>query len=120
MLQTRVGEKSLDELARMLRKMGGTPEAVLADREFLAMIAPMLVADFSLNEGYAFYPEAPLDVPVMAFTAAGDPAGSPGIMAGWRQVTTAGFSTRQLDGGHFAIFDEAATVLGAIAEALAP
>jgi valine--pyruvate aminotransferase len=120
MRQTRLGELSIEALADVLRRLGGTPEEVLSDRDFLAMIQPMLVADFTVNEEYAYYPEPPLDVPLMAFPATGDPDGTAEAMAPWREATAAGFSARELDGGHFAIFDQAATVLGHIAGALAP
>ncbi len=109
------------DLVAELTKLGGTPAAVLADPDLLAMITPLLKADFAVNETYrfaGFEAAPPLDVPITAFAAAADPRVRPAEMSGWSEHTTAGFRLHPLPGGHFAVLQQAAFVHGRIAEGL--
>jgi medium-chain acyl-[acyl-carrier-protein] hydrolase len=110
---------SVDELAVVLRRLGGTPDEVLGQLDVLAMLQPLLVADFTVNESYLYRPEQPLDVPVTAFAATRDRGAEPERMAAWAAQTTASFAVHALSGGHFAIFDHARSVAGRIAADLA-
>lgn len=103
------------ELADFLRQLGGTPEVVLDDPETLRFLQPLLAADFSLNEQYAYTPEDPLDLPITAFAGIEDPGAGAAEMSPWELQTAAGFRLHPLDGGHFAVFDRAAEVHRAIA-----
>jgi surfactin synthase thioesterase subunit len=110
---------SVTELAAFLRKLGGTPEAILSDHGVLQWMQPILAADLAVNAHYAFQPEAPLSIPVTAFAGRADSVAAPELMEPWEAQTTAGFQLHLLDGGHFALFDHAASVHAAIADALA-
>lgn len=118
MTRTRLTGLSPGELATVLRRLGGTPEAVLSDHGMLAMIAPLLAADFSVNEDYAYRPEPRLAVPITAFAATQDAGGDVTQMAAWKDQTSASFGLRTLAGGHFAVFDRAAQVCEQIADEL--
>lgn len=109
---------SLPELAALLRELGGTPPDLLADTDLLAMMQPMLAADFEVNENYEFAAEDPLSVPITAFAGTTDTGADVTMMTAWREQTTAEFAIHALAGGHFAIFDHAETVHAAIATAL--
>lgn len=109
---------SLEEFARLLRDLGGTPEPILADEGLLKRMQPLLVADFSVNERYNYRQSQPLDIPITAFAGQGDAVAQPPQLAAWREQTTAEFTMRMLDGGHFAIFDHAAEVHSCIAGSL--
>lgn len=50
-----------------LRRYGGTPETVLAHREFMELFIPVIRADFAINETYIHIPEPPLDCVIHAF-----------------------------------------------------
>lgn len=54
-IQPKVSRQSLPdaELLNELEQFGGTPPELLAHREFMAMILPMLRADFAMVENYA-------------------------------------------------------------------
>jgi medium-chain acyl-[acyl-carrier-protein] hydrolase len=119
MPRTELASLQAAELAAVLRRLGGTPEDVLMNPSILMMIQPMLAADFTVNEAYTFYAEAPLDVPMTAFAGIGDPGAGPDDMAGWRDQTTAPWRMVALNGGHFAIFDNASIVQQQIATDLA-
>jgi surfactin synthase thioesterase subunit len=109
---------SVPELAAFLRKLEGTPEAILADHGLLERMQPILAADFEVNECYTFRPDKPLDIPITAFAGRADPIATEERMAAWSEHSAAGFRMHAFDGGHFAIFDHAAQVHAEIAAAL--
>jgi len=117
---TMLGELSGDELAVVLRRLGGTPEEVLGNHRLLQMIQPLLAADFTVNERYTYQPGPPLIIPITAFAAMDDMGADSAQMAAWEQQTSAGFSMHTLSGGHFAVFDHAAHVQSLITDALQP
>ncbi len=117
---TRLSGLSGDELAAVLRGIGGTPEEVLGNHRLLQMIQPLLAADFAVNECYTYRPGAPLATPITAFAATDDPGATVAQMAAWEQQTSAGFGLHTLGGGHFAVFDQAARVQHLITDALQP
>jgi medium-chain acyl-[acyl-carrier-protein] hydrolase len=108
----------LEQLADALRGFGGTPDSVLANLGLMEIIAPMLRADFSVNETYAYEEQPPLDVPITAFAATADARAGTDQVSAWEAQTTRGFRTYVLPGGHFAVLDHASFVRGRVAEAL--
>lgn len=108
----------LEELARLLRDLGGTPEVMLEDNGLLERMQPLLAADFSVNERYTYRSGQPLSIPITAFGGRDDITAEPSRLAAWREQTTADFTMRTLDGGHFAIFDYAAEVHACIVDSL--
>lgn len=109
---------SLPELADLLRRLGGTPPELLADMDLLALMQPLLAADFSVNEDYEYAAQDPLSIPVTAFAGASDAGADVAMMTAWHEQTTAEFAIHPLDGGHFAIFDHVSKVHAEIAAAL--
>lgn len=101
---------SMTELAAVLRKLGGTPEAVLRDEDMLRRVYPLLIADFAVNEEYAYQPGPSLAVPLTVFAATADPGTSPAQAAAWAEQTSAAFRLCPVEGDHFAVFDKAALV----------
>ena len=114
-----VAAMELPEFSDFLRKLGGTPEGLLEDLDTLEYLQPLLAADFSVNERYAYTPEEPLDIPITAFAGVEDSGADVADMAPWELQTTAGFRLHPLEGGHFAVFDRAAEVHRAIGADLA-
>jgi medium-chain acyl-[acyl-carrier-protein] hydrolase len=106
------------ELAELLRRLGGTPEVFLDDHEMLKIIQPLLAADFSVNENYLYISEAPLNVPITAFSADADPYADRKQVSPWSEQTSRSFNMHSLAGGHFAIFEQAPRIHAWIAEAL--
>jgi medium-chain acyl-[acyl-carrier-protein] hydrolase len=108
----------LPELAGALRELGGTPAEVLASPGLLEAFAPLLRADFTINETYQYHHGSPLPVPVTAFAAAADPRAGRDEVAGWRDHTSRSFQLVPLPGGHFAVLQQAQFVHGRIAATL--
>lgn len=111
-----------------LRRLGGTPEEVLRDDDALRMAVRALRADLTAAadlEGTGEWAQRERSVlPVSALlTVAGrdDTGAGPAAVGAWAERLAPGavdHGTLVLDGGHFALLDASATVLGAIAAAM--
>jgi medium-chain acyl-[acyl-carrier-protein] hydrolase len=103
-----------DTLLAYLRDLGGTPEAVFAHEELMALMLPMLTADFRLvarlrdrtSGGQA--PAVRLDCPIVALGAQDDPHAGPDEVAGWADWTDRAFRQVSVPGGHFALWQQPA------------
>jgi medium-chain acyl-[acyl-carrier-protein] hydrolase len=84
-----------------LRTLNGTPEAVLEHPELMGLFGPILRADFELCETYAYVPESPLSVPILALAGKQDPQVSPENVGLWKEQTTGRFEQRIFEGDHF-------------------
>jgi medium-chain acyl-[acyl-carrier-protein] hydrolase len=115
-----VAEAPEAEVVAMLRKLGGTPDWLLADPTLLELIMPAVRADFSVKETYQYVPEAPLDLPVTVLAAHGDPRAAEDEMPLWAEQTTGPFELHTVGDGHFAVFEHAGLTHKYLAEALRP
>jgi medium-chain acyl-[acyl-carrier-protein] hydrolase len=84
-----------------LRRLQGTPAAVLDNDELMRLLLPTLRADFALCETYAFAPGPHLTCAIGAWGGLGDDTVSCRDLAPWRQQTTGRFRLRLLPGDHF-------------------
>lgn len=100
-----------EKIVELLRALGGTPELFLTDPRVLRMILPPLRADLTIKNAYRYEPRPPLEVPITAIAATEDPRASVESILAWRDHTVRRFRTHTLDGGHFAVLEQADTVL---------
>jgi medium-chain acyl-[acyl-carrier-protein] hydrolase len=91
------------EFVEALRSLNGTPSEVLDDAELMAVIGPMLRADFSINETYEHAPEPRLECDIVAFGGLRDPEAPRTELEKWREVTGREFQLRMVPGDHFFI-----------------
>jgi medium-chain acyl-[acyl-carrier-protein] hydrolase len=103
-----------------LRRLDGTPEAVLQHDELRALMLPILRADFELNETYRYRPAPPLACPISAFGGLADPTLTRADLDLWREQTSASFRLRMVAGNHFFLQSAQAALLQAIAQDLVP
>ncbi|XVQ85647.1 thioesterase II family protein [Microbispora siamensis] len=106
-----------DEFRAALHRLGGMPAGVVSDDELMRLLLPALRADFTLWEGYRHRQDPPLPTPITALGGAADDRAPAESLRAWRDHTTAAFTTRLFDGGHFYLNDSAAeltAVLGAV------
>jgi surfactin synthase thioesterase subunit len=89
------------EFLRSVYRMGGTPSAVLLDKELIHLLLPILRADFTVYETYAYQDDEPLNSRITAFGGEQDAFVKPQDLEGWREQTHSTFSLRILPGGHF-------------------
>jgi surfactin synthase thioesterase subunit len=90
-----------EQFVETLRGYGGTPPEVLAHRELLQLLMPMLRADIEMVETYFAAEEPPLSVPILALGGREDPEPTPQELEGWRELTTGDFSVQIFPDGHF-------------------
>ncbi|MDI1443303.1 alpha/beta fold hydrolase [Polyangium sp. 6x1] len=93
-------------LIEELRRYGGTPEAVLASDELMDLFLPPLRADLAIYETYTIGAEAPLPFPITAFGGERDHSTRPEQLEPWREHTSAAFTSRLFEGGHFYLFEQ--------------
>ncbi|MEM7481854.1 MAG: thioesterase domain-containing protein [Acidobacteriota bacterium] len=89
------------EFRNRLRRLNGTPEAVLQHPELMELLEPLLRADFAVNERYECRSEPPLDIPLTAYGGVEDPDVEAADLKAWGQHTTGPFQTRLFPGDHF-------------------
>ena len=106
------------QLIDHLRRLGGTPEAVLTNVELRQLMLPVLRRDFEVLETYEHQPEPPLDVPLRAFGGEGDALAPTETLQAWGQHTRSFLGVRSFPGGHFYLNDVREPLVRAILEDL--
>lgn len=106
------------EFERELGALNGTPRAVLDDRELMALMAPILRADFTLCETYGLRAREPIDVPIDVFGGTADPETTPSELEGWREHTRVFGGVRLFPGDHFYLQDHAPALVDAMLRGL--
>lgn len=112
--RTPVHNLSDAEFLTELRRLNGTPPAVLEHQELMELLLPVLRADFALSEAYRFPGGEPLDCPITAFGAIDDAEVSREALAAWREQTRSEFALHLFPGGHFYLVDNPDSILAAI------
>ena len=106
-----------EELVRWLRTLGGTPDELLADPEYLAELLPVLRADLGLLERRTRRAPPPLGCPIHVYLGEQDPmVDGTAAQRGWAAHTTREQPPRSFPGGHFFVQESAERVLAALAE----
>lgn len=106
------------EFVEELRRFNGTPEMVLQHAELMQLMLPVLRADFTLVETYAYAPGEPLACPLTAFGGLKDEETTREDLEPWRNETRGGFGLRMFPGGHFFIHESKGQVLRSLAQDL--
>jgi surfactin synthase thioesterase subunit len=94
-----------DELVQVLRDYGAADEEILQHEELLAVLMPIIRADFAMIESYRYRPGTPLQCPITSWCGTADPEIHPEQMQGWAGQTDAGWSLFVRSGGHFFLTD---------------
>jgi medium-chain acyl-[acyl-carrier-protein] hydrolase len=89
------------EFLAELRRLNGTPGKVLEDAELMAIMLPVLRADFAVYESYVYVTEPPLGCAMTGFGGLQDRRLSSGDIEGWREQTSVSFALRMFPGDHF-------------------
>ncbi|WP_051950976.1 thioesterase II family protein [Actinacidiphila yeochonensis] len=111
-------DRSDDELLEGIVELGGTPAEVLAERELLGMLLPVMRADLGLLARYTTdVRPTVLPCPVLALGGADDQLAGPEWITGWQAVTAENFRHRILPGDHFFLHARAAEAMAEIAAA---
>jgi medium-chain acyl-[acyl-carrier-protein] hydrolase len=84
-----------------MRRLQGTPEAVLQNADLMAFILPILRADFEACDLHVSAAEPPLPCPFHVYGGEHDQEVGAAALAGWREHTAGTFTQRTLPGTHF-------------------
>ncbi|MFE6475488.1 alpha-hydroxy-acid oxidizing protein [Streptomyces rochei] len=104
-------DASADEvLVDGLRTLGGVPEALLGDADFLEEILHMLRADHRLLRNYRCSEDTALTTPLTVLLASADPKNNLEQVRGWSRHTTSVHSVEIHSGGHFALTENVVEV----------
>jgi len=90
-----------EEFSAQLRRLNGTSETLLSDKELMDVVLPSLRADFALNESYQYSWAPPLNCPISTYGGLSDRRVSHRDLEAWRDQTLASFSLRMFPGDHF-------------------
>jgi len=107
------------ELVLQLRRLNGTPEAVLQNAELLQMVLPAVRADLAIYETYTYAAREPLGCPISVFGGLDDSEVSADEPAAWRNQTCSAFRQRMFPGDHFFLHSAQALLLQALRQELA-
>lgn len=99
-----------------LRRLGGTPDEVFEQPELLALLLPVVRADFTVCDTYDYQEDAPFAFPITVFGGSNDAMVSREDLARWDHHTTAACSVQMFPGGHMFIHQEQKRVLEIIAQ----
>lgn len=100
-----------------LRRRNGTPAAVLAAPDLMALLLPALRADLAMFETYRAAPGR-LPCPMLALHGRDDPTVTADEVAAWRAHAGSGFALARLPGDHFFIQPARAAVIAHVLEPL--
>lgn len=101
-----------------VKKLGGTPDEVMQHEELIALLLPLLRADFTMNETYHYTPEPPFLFPISAYCGTKDNEVSEEEMIAWKEQTSNAFVCIMIEGDHFFINSKQGLLLHSIAQEL--
>jgi medium-chain acyl-[acyl-carrier-protein] hydrolase len=105
------------QFMKELHSLNGTPKEVLEHPKLMALMLPMLRADFEVCQTYRYVDEPPLSCPLTVFGGLQDETDRESLET-WREQTTASFSLRMLPGDHFFLHTARSQLIRMVAQEL--
>ncbi|MGL6344130.1 MAG: thioesterase II family protein [Waterburya sp.] len=106
------------EFLSEIRRLNGTPEAVLKNAELMELFLPILRADFAAIETYVHTPKPRLNCPITVLGGLQDFEVSFEKLEAWREQTNGNFSIQMFQGDHFFIHSKRSLLLQFLAQEL--
>ncbi|MGB1009785.1 MAG: thioesterase II family protein [Thiolinea sp.] len=103
---------------KKIAEYGGTPDTILKNNELMALLLPILRADFKLLETYRYQPTKPMSCPITLFNGEKDAIVKPVHMSNWRHHTNTRFRKVVFPGNHFFINDNRKEIISEITNQL--
>jgi pyochelin biosynthetic protein PchC len=102
-----------DDLAQMVRQVGGVGASLLDDPDMRSVLLPAIRNDYRLVQSYVAAHHPALSVDVTALVGEADAFVSADGVRAWSAVTSGRFAFRSFPGGHFYVSDHVDEVLRA-------
>lgn len=106
------------EFLEELKRLNGTPEQVLENKELMELLMPIVRADFAVFETYQYEQGPPLSCPIIAFGGLVDPEVTREQLEAWSEHTVSRFQLKMLPGDHFFLHQMKDELVNAIVEEL--
>jgi medium-chain acyl-[acyl-carrier-protein] hydrolase len=106
------------QLIDEVRRLRGTPEAVLENEEMVSAMLPAIRADYEMLDTYVYTDADPLSCPILCLAGSADPQVERDSLQAWAEHTTAGFNMVMFPGDHFYLFRAQTQVLKTLSTAL--
>lgn len=106
-----------DEFIEKLRKLGGSPDEILADEGLIGFFEPIIRADFQAIETYEYTVSHPFDIPITVAYGMDEVTDYEKACA-WKMETTAETNIITFPGKHFFIFEHEEQIMELIADKL--
>jgi surfactin synthase thioesterase subunit len=103
-------------VAELVRRYDAIPQAILAERDLMALFLPILKADFAVFETHRHEDGPPLPCPIAIYGGDTDPQTAE--MAGWATLCGGPATHRVFPGGHFYLVPQRQALAAALAEDL--
>jgi surfactin synthase thioesterase subunit len=100
-----------DEFVDYLRKLGGTPDGVLQNKELLELYLPTLRADFKIADTYSVSDDRLFDIPVSVLNGDKDDMITEESLQDWGRYFTSKPDRLTIAGGHFYLEEQKHEVL---------
>ena len=109
-------DMSDESFIHMIREMGGTPNELLSDRQFLQFYLPIIRADFRAVSEYIYLPSSQLpNIPFVILLGLKEDIEEQAAVA-WQTETSGKTTIHWFEGGHFFIFHQTEPVCRLIAD----
>jgi medium-chain acyl-[acyl-carrier-protein] hydrolase len=106
------------EFIAEVERLKGTTKEVLEHAELMAMLIPLLRADFALCRTYTYSPGTPLKCPITVLGGIDDESATRAKLEPWCSQTTGVCRVHMLEGDHFFIHQQQAAILSIITQTL--
>jgi medium-chain acyl-[acyl-carrier-protein] hydrolase len=107
-----------EEFLHSLKRLNGVPKEIETNREIMELLLPTLRADISVAETYQYFPEEPLDCPILAVYGMNDPETDYESILAWQRQTKRAFSAHMMPSDHFFLNSCRRELLGYISQYL--
>lgn len=109
---------STEDLIRIMVELGGSAQAVLANKDLVDLFLPALRADLGALENWKYTPGPPLSMPFSLFGGTDDAESPWPRVEAWQALTTGPVSKHVFPGRHFFIQEHYAAVVRIISDRL--
>jgi medium-chain acyl-[acyl-carrier-protein] hydrolase len=107
------------DMIELLRRVGGTPPAVLDDSGLLEFLLPVIRRDFRVFFDYRYVPRQPLHSAIVALGGTMDEMVSEDDLLAWAKHTHGTFACKLFEGDHFFVRSAQSQVLAKLDSILA-